>query len=71
AREWRIKKNYPKDYALMLSEIYPLLRCTKYRIEYDIRSYTDPSEILKVMKVQPQKISLGEFFLAAESLEPG
>lgn len=71
AREWRIKKNYPKDYAVMLSEIYPRLRCTKYRIEYDIRSYTDPSEILKVMKVQPQKISLGEFFLAAESLEPG
>ena len=71
AREWRIKKNYPKDYALMLREIYPRLRCTKYRIEYDIRSYTDPSEILKVMKVQPQKISLGEFFLAAESLEPG
>ena len=71
AREWRIKKNYPKDYAVMLSEIYPRLRCTKYKIEYDIRSYTDPSEILKVMEAQPQKISLGEFFLAAESLEAG
>lgn len=71
AREWKIKKNYPKDYAVMKSEIYPRLRCTKYFIEYDIRSYTDPAEILKVMKTQPQKVSLGEFFLAAESLEPG
>lgn len=71
AREWKIKKEYPKAYAVMKSGIYPRLRCTKYLIEYNIRSYTDPAEILKVMQVQPQKISLGEFFLAAESLEPG
>ena len=71
AREWKIKNNYPKDYAVMKNEIYPRLRCTMYLIEYNIRSYTDPAEILRVMQVQPQKISLGEFFLAAESLETG
>lgn len=71
AREYRIRKYYPEDYKVMKSEIYPLLRCTEYKIEYNIRSYSDPKEILKVMKTQPGKLSLEEFFVAGESLETG
>ncbi|HBH07865.1 MAG TPA: hypothetical protein DDX40_00425 [Rikenellaceae bacterium] len=70
-REWKIKKYYQEDYAVMKAEIYPRLRCTKYRIEYSIRGYRDPAEILQVMRARPSKLSLEEFFLAAESLEPG
>lgn len=70
-REFRIRKYYPEDYKVMKTEIYPRLRCTEYRIEYNIRSYNDPQEILRVMKTQPRKLSLEEFFLAAESLEAG
>lgn len=55
----------------MKDEIYPRLRCTEYKINYNIRSYADPREILEVMKTNPRKLSLGEFFLAAESLEAG
>lgn len=71
AREFRIRKYYPEEYNVMKSEIYPRLRCTEYRIEYSIRAYVDPQEILRVMKTQPGKLSLEELFVAAESLESG
>lgn len=71
AREYRIRKYYPEDYNVMKSEIYPRLRCTEYRIDYSIRGYVDPQEILRVMRTQPGKLSLEEFFVAAESLESG
>ena len=70
-REWRIKKYYPEDYAVMKETVYPRLRCTKYRIDYSIRSYSDPEEILQVMRTKPGKLSLEEFFIAAETLKPG
>lgn len=70
-REFRIRKYYPEDYKVIKSEIYPRLRCTEYRIEYNIRGFSDPEEILKVMKTQPRKLSLEEFFVAGESLEAG
>lgn len=70
-REFRIRKYYPEDYKVMKEEIYPRLRCTEYRIDYSIRGYADPREILEVMKTNPRKLSLEEFFLAAESLEAG
>ncbi len=70
-REFRIRKYYPEDYKTMKAEIYPRLRCTEYRIDYSIRGYSDPDEILRVMKAQPRKLSLNEFFVAAESLEAG
>lgn len=70
-REYRIRKYYPEDYDVMKSEVYPRLRCTQYRIDYSIRGYADPQEILRVMRTQPGKLSLEEFFVAAESLESG
>lgn len=70
-REYRIRKYYPEDYDAMKSEVYPRLRCTQYRIDYSIRGYADPREILRVMRTQPGKLSLEEFFVAAESLESG
>ncbi len=71
AREARIRADYPEDYKTLLSEVYPRLRCTEYRIEYNIRTFTDPEEILNVMKTQPSKLSLEELFVAAGSLETG
>ena len=41
------------------------------RIDYTIRSFTDPAEILAKAKTDPGKLSLGEFALAASTLEAG
>ena len=51
--------------------MYPGLRHSDYRIEYTIRTYTDISEIREVMATTPQKLSLNEMFVLAQSLEAG
>ena len=54
-----------------MQNCYPALRHTDYRIDYMIRSFSDAEEIRRIVKTQPQKLSLNEFFLAARSCDPG
>lgn len=70
-RDQEIRRRYPADYAFLLANVYPSLRHTDYRISYVVRSYSDPAEILAIMKKRPGNLSLDEFFVAAQSLEPG
>lgn len=70
-KEWRMKSKYPRDYATLLSECYPGLRRTDYKVDYTIRSYTDVDEIRALVKTAPGKLSLEEFYLAAMGLESG
>lgn len=71
AREWKIKSTYPADYRFLLQNCYPRLRRSDYKVEYVIRKYSDVEEIKRVMQKQPQKLSLEEFYLAAQSMEAG
>ena len=71
AKDWRLKLRFPEDYAFLLREVYPGLRHSDYTIEYTIRTYTDINEIREVMATAPQKLSLNEMFLLAQSYEPG
>ncbi len=66
-----IKSTYPQEYAFLLAEVYPALRHSDYRIEYTIRAFSDVNEILQMVKTSPQKLSLQEFFVAAQNVEPG
>ena len=70
-KDWRIKLRFPEDYAFLLREVYPGLRHSDYTIEYTIRQFTDINEIRQTMITAPQKLSLNEMFLLAQSLEPG
>lgn len=71
ARDARLKRSFPAQYAYLLREVYPALRHTDYTIAYTIRSYTDPQEILGLVRTKPQNLNLNEFFLAAKAVEPG
>lgn len=71
AKEARIKKLYPEDYRFMLQAFYPALRHTDYRVSYVVKNYTDPHEILNVMKTRPTNLDPDEFFTASSVLEPG
>ena len=71
AKEWKIKRTYPEEYRFLLQNCYPALRHTDYRIAYTIRSYSDVEEIKRIMHERPQKLSLSEFYLAAQEYEPG
>ena len=70
-KDAKIKATYPQQYAFLLAEVYPALRHSDYRIEYNIRSFTDPAEIRQLVRTNPQKLSLNEFFIAAKSLPTG
>ena len=71
AKELKIKRTYPEEYRFLLQNCYPALRHTDYRIEYNVRRFSDVEEIKRVMKTQPQKLSLNEFYLAAQTYETG
>lgn len=71
AKEAKIKRSYPEEYRFLLQNCYPALRHTDYRIAYVIRSYSDVEEIKRLMRTQPQKLSLNEFYLVAQEYEPG
>lgn len=69
ARDAALKKRFPKQYAWMLAEIYPALRHSDYTVEYLVRNYSDINEIAQVVKTAPQKLSLEELFIYAQSLD--
>lgn len=71
AKEAKIKRAYPKEYRFMLQNFYPSLRHTHYRIDYNIRMFSEVEEIKRIMAEQPQKLSLNEFYLVAGKYEPG
>lgn len=66
-KEAAIRKAYANDYLHLLKECYPALRHSDYTIEYTIRSYTDVNEIKKVFAESPQKLSLEEFYVLANT----
>ena len=71
ARNSKIKKDFPSEYQWLLTHVYPALRHSDYRIEYQIRQYTSVEEIAEVMKTAPQKLSLNEMYILASSYQPG
>lgn len=71
AKEAKIKRTYPKEYKFLLQNCYPYLRRTDYRIEYNIRTFSDVEEIARIMAAQPQKLSQNEFYLVAGKHAPG
>lgn len=69
ARDWKLKNDFPQQYAIMLADIYPALRHTDYNVTYVVRNYTDPAEIGSVLHTAPQKLSLEELFIYAQGLD--
>lgn len=70
-KEWFIKSRWKEDYRYLLEHCYPALRHSDYTIEYEIRSYASPAEIEKVLHTAPQNLSLEEFYILAQTYEPG
>ena len=70
-KEAKLKATYPEEYKFLLATVYPGLRHSDYKIEYVIRQFSDPAEIRRVMATEPQKLSLEEMFLLAQTLKPG
>ena len=70
AKERYIKNNWNEDYKYLLNNCYPALRRTDYTIGYVIREYSTPEEIEKIMNSAPQKLSMEEFYVLAQTYDP-
>ena len=70
-KEWIIKSNWKEEYRYLLDNCYPALRHSDYIIEYEVRSYSNPVEIEQIFHAAPQNLSLEEFYILAQTYEPG
>ena len=66
-----LQATYPVQYSFLHQVVYPGLRHSDYTIEYTIRSFSNPVEIREIIRTAPQKLSLGEMYLAVRGLKPG
>lgn len=71
ARNTKIKTTYPVQYKWLLENVYPALRHSDYKIEYTIRQFSDVAEIAELLETAPQKLSLNEIYLLANSYPSG
>ena len=67
----KIQTTFPVKYRFLLENVYPGLRHSDYKIEYEIKQFTDFAEIAEVIKTAPQKLSLNEMYALAGTYEPG
>lgn len=70
-KDERLKKEFPDDYFILLSKVYPALRHTDYQVNYTVRSFTDVEKIAVLIETAPQKLSLDEIYLYAQTLDKG
>ncbi len=71
AREWKLKAlNGGTSYKILLRDVYPALRHSDYRVNYNIRNFT-VDEAKQIIQSDPSKLSLNEMFLVAETYETG
>lgn len=61
AKDQALKTRFPKDYQVILKEIYPWLRHSDYKVEYNIKVYTDINELKRLYKEDPFKLRPVDF----------
>lgn len=66
----KIRYTYPIQYKFLLENVYPALRHSDYKIQYIIRTFTDVNEIARVMRTEPNKLSLNELYLLGQTYDP-
>lgn len=71
AKDAALRSKFPEQYAYLLKNVYPALRHSDYRIDYLVRDYQEAAVIEAVMGKDATKLSPEEFYIAAQSHEPG
>lgn len=70
-KDHTLRRRFPADYKTILSEIYPWLRHSDYRVSYRIKVYTTLEEIKAVYSQDPTRLRNVDFFTLAQSYEQG
>lgn len=66
-----IKRTYPRDYGVILSEIYPWLRHSDYTVSYRIKIYTDISDLRRLYDTDPTRLRPVDFYTLAGQYAEG
>lgn len=65
AKDEAIKSRFPKEYNLLLDQVYPSLRHSDYSIRYKIRVYATDEELKAVYDKTPERLRPVDFFRVA------
>ena len=68
-KDQRLKTDFPDDYFILLTKVYPALRHTVYKVNYTVKNFTDLQKIAVLVETAPQKLSLDEIYLYAQTLD--
>lgn len=71
AKDQAIKTRFPKDYQVILKEIYPWLRHSDYKVAYKIKVYTDLNELKRLYVSEPRKLRPVDFYTLAMQYPEG
>ncbi len=70
AREWKLKKRFPAQYAFLLADVYPALRHSDYEVRYTVRPFS-VEEAREIFRTKPRQLSLRELYMVAQSYPAG
>lgn len=71
AKENAIKRQFPRQYKIMLDSVYPSLRHSDYTVRYTIRTYSDISDLKRLFNDAPDKLRPVDFYRVAEAYPEG
>ena len=69
-KETSLVKNAGEAYRYLIQNVWPGLRRTDYTIQYDVKAF-NLEEAKKVINTRPQKLSLEEMYMVAQSYPKG
>ena len=71
ARDAALKSQFPKDYEVILKQIYPWLRHSDYKVKYNIKVYTDLENLMRLYNTDPTKLRPVDFYTIAQQYPAG
>jgi outer membrane protein OmpA-like peptidoglycan-associated protein len=69
-KEQLLKRQHPAAWRQLLTEVFPALRHSDYRVSYTVRPFS-VEEARQLIHTKPQLLSLNEMFLVANTYTPG
>lgn len=66
-----LKRTYPADYQVILTEIYPWLRHSDYTVKYRIKIYTDLKDLIRLFNSDPTRLRPVDFYTIAAQYPEG
>lgn len=69
-KEQQLKRLHPAAWHYLLTDVFPALRHSDYRVSYTIRPFS-VEEARQLIHTKPQLLSLNEMFLVANTYAPG